>query len=107
MPEELLHGPDVVAGFEQMRRERMEEGVPGGRLCDPGLAYGAMHGAPQDGFVELMAAPLSRIGIFMDAGRRKDHCHGHSRPGLGYFRARAYGSSTQPAPVARSLWWSV
>lgn len=45
-----------------MRRERMAEGVTGGRLCDPGLADGAVPGALEDGFVEVMAAPLPRFG---------------------------------------------
>src|SRR5437773_12051824 len=32
----------------------------------------------------------------------KTHCHAHSRPAFGYFRARAVGSATQPAPAATS-----
>src|SRR2546426_2812760 len=34
------------------------------------------------------------------------HCHAHSRPAFGYFRPSAHGSSTQPAPAARSRWCS-
>src|SRR5439155_24546482 len=30
------------------------------------------------------------------------HCHAHSRPAFGYFRASAHRSSTQPAPWRRS-----
>jgi hypothetical protein len=45
----------------------------------------------------------------------KTHCQIHSRPAFGYFRSRAVGSGTQPAPTVRSLlcgartlakWWA-
>src|SRR5713101_5762975 len=34
----------------------------------------------------------------------KTHCQPHSRPAFAYLRARAPGSSTQPAPRRRSAW---
>ena len=57
VPKQLLNGPDVVAVFQQVRREGMPEGVAGGVLRHPGAPCGLLHGFLQYGFVQMVAAP--------------------------------------------------
>ena len=44
MAEEFLHRPDVVAGFEQVRGERMTEGVAISMFDNAGLLHGLFDG---------------------------------------------------------------
>ncbi len=57
--EEFLHGPDVVARFQQMRGEAVPERVAGGMLWDPGLAHRGLHGPLDEGLIDMMAALLA------------------------------------------------
>ena len=51
MAQELLHGADVAAVFEQMRGERMPERVRSGPLRDAGAPHGLFNDARGDGLV--------------------------------------------------------
>ena len=82
--EQLLHGPDVLPGLEQMRRERMPEGVAGGRLSDAGQAARAFRGSTER---------------CMDGNT---NCHDGSRAAPGYFLASACGRRASPKPSAKS-----
>jgi len=54
--QQLLHGADVVARREQMRRERVAQRVTARGLRDAGGADGGLHRALDGGFVEVVAA---------------------------------------------------
>ena len=58
-PEELLDGPDVVAGQEEMGREGVPQGVAGGVLGDAGCSRGDMEGSLDGPLVDVVAAPHS------------------------------------------------
>ncbi len=60
MPVQLLHGADVRARFEQMRRERVAQGVATGALGDPGACYGGLDGTLENAFVNVVSAVLAR-----------------------------------------------
>jgi len=66
VPEELLDGPDVVAGQEEMGREGMPQGVAGGVLGDASCSRGDMEGSLDGPLGDVVAAPHS--------GPRKDYC---------------------------------
>ena len=52
--EELLHGADVVAVFEEMRGERMPQRVAGGPLVNACLTHGIFHGPLDRAFVNMV-----------------------------------------------------
>jgi hypothetical protein len=57
--EEFLHGPDVVARLQQVRGEAVLEGVAGRMLWNAGLAHCGLHGPPDEGLIDMMAALLA------------------------------------------------
>src|SRR5712664_3925936 len=99
--EALLDGADVVVGLEQVGREGASEGVGRGELGNARGTDGVLHGALENGFMEMMAPPLTGETVHVEPCSGETHCHTHSRPACGYFRRRAPGSSTQPAPRRR------
>ena len=58
MPQQFLHCPDIVAGFQKMRRKRVAERVRGGRPGNPGGTRGILDRPLQDGFVQVMTPPF-------------------------------------------------
>src|SRR6266404_2863657 len=58
--EEPLHGPDVVSGFQKMRRERLPERMAARWLANPGGTHGDMDGALDDRLVSRREDPLPR-----------------------------------------------
>src|SRR5437667_458151 len=57
--EELLDDADVVVVLEQVGREGVSEGVARGELGNARGTDGVLHRALEDGFVEMMAPPLT------------------------------------------------
>src|SRR5882672_10468865 len=55
--EELLDGPDVVAGLEEMGGEGVTEGVTGDAFGEAGTGGGELDGALEHGLVDVGAAP--------------------------------------------------
>jgi hypothetical protein len=72
VPEQFLDCPDVVAGLQKMRRERVPEGVAGHPLRQPRPPAGIGHGPLNRRFVEVIARWGAESSIPTDAGRRKD-----------------------------------
>jgi hypothetical protein len=56
--QELLDGSDVVAGFEQVGRERVPEGMASGWLVDAGSAHRLFHRALEDCFMDVVSTLL-------------------------------------------------
>ena len=54
--QQFLHGADVVAGLEQMRRKAMPKGVTARRLQDPRFAHCGLNCSLQDFFVLMVAS---------------------------------------------------
>src|SRR5712691_2031511 len=52
--------------------EGVTEGVAGGRLGNAGRADRVLHGPLENGFVEMVAAPLAGEPVHVDARRRED-----------------------------------
>src|SRR5437762_13723874 len=80
----------------------MPERVTARVLGDAGLAQRALDGALNDGFVQVMAAPLAGEAIHIVSGRREHPLPAELASAFGYFRASASGRATQPAPVSTS-----
>jgi hypothetical protein len=55
-----------------MGREGVAEGVARRGLGDPGRAHRIPHGALEDGFVQVVTAPLAGGVVDIDAGGRED-----------------------------------
>ncbi len=62
------------------------------------MAHGMLH----DGFVQVVAALLARLALGIGSRGGEDPLPGPLAAGAGSFFASASGSSTQPAPFARS-----
>jgi hypothetical protein len=66
--EQFLDRSDVIAGFEQMRRERVTKRVARSGPRDSSRTGGILHGALQDGFMQVMPATLA--GLFVSVEPR-------------------------------------
>jgi hypothetical protein len=83
MTEQLLDRADVVAPFEEVRREAVTQGMAAGGFGEACRLCGAADGALQNGFMLMVAAPFSGDRVEVVAGRRE---------------------YPLPGPVARSAW---
>ena len=90
MPEQFLHGPHIVAGFQQLRGERVPQGMAGDVFGDPGQASRGTYRFLQTTFIQVMAALDARAGIHRAALAGNTYCQPHSRLALGYLRSSAY-----------------
>src|SRR5256885_14183490 len=99
MAEELLHRPDVIAGFKEMGSERMPERVTRGPLGDSGPQHGVPHGALNRRWVEMMPPALGARAVDLGARRRE-----HPLPSPLHRRARRLDlqrALPRPAAAAR------
>ncbi len=67
MPEQFLHGPNIVAGFQQLRGERVPKGMAGDVFGDPGHASRGAYRFLQTTFIQVMAALDARAGVYRAA----------------------------------------
>ncbi len=56
VPEQCLHGPNIIPGFEQVRGKRMAEGMAGDMFINTGQACSGSHRFLQTAFIQVMAA---------------------------------------------------
>src|SRR5213593_719528 len=70
--DELLDGPDVVAGLEEVGGERVAQSVAAGGLCDAGVAHGVLDRALHDGLVQVMTVVPPGVAVAVVAGGGKD-----------------------------------
>ena len=64
MPQQFLHGTDVVSVFQQMGGEAMAQGMAGGRFSEAGFAGGGFNAFLQVAFgiVVALAGAAARVG---------------------------------------------
>ena len=62
--EQLLDGPDVVTGFEQMGGEGMPKGVAADVFDDSSFADGFLYCPLEDRFVNVVSPFLPRLRVF-------------------------------------------
>ena len=106
MAEELLDGADVVAGLEQVGGEGVAEGVAGGVLGDAGAPDGLLHGALDDGRVDVVTALVAGAAVGPAALLGEDPLPAPLPGSVGVLALQsASGSSTAPQPSARSRSW--
>src|SRR5690606_26348844 len=68
--QQLLNGPDVVARFEQVRRERVSKRMTARRFANTARPYRGLDGALDGGSVHVMTASLSCrwLAVFTPSG---------------------------------------
>ena len=69
--EQFLDRTNVVAVFEEMRREGVPEGVTRGSLGQARLEDGFLDSPLEHGLMEVMPAPLAGDAIDVETGRRE------------------------------------
>ena len=72
VPEEFLHGSDVVAVFQQVSGEGVAEGVGAGALGDAGMPDRVSDRPLKDGLMEVVTAVLAGRSLNVDSGGRGD-----------------------------------
>lgn len=103
MPQELLHGPDVVPTQQEMGGERMAQGVAGGVLGDAGLPGRVVKGPLHASLMKVVTAPLSGPRIQAKGRRGEDELPAPLPLRIGVFPRQAYGRLTRPLPFRRLL----
>lgn len=101
--EQVLDGPDVGAGFEQMGGKGMAEGVAGSGFGQAGLDDGLVDRPLEQGLVHVVAALLAGVGVFPAAGLRE---HPLPRPiltGVDVFAVQGFGQFHQAPAVGEVL----
>jgi hypothetical protein len=93
--EQFLHGPDVVATFEQVRGEGVAEGVAGDALVDSRRPRSLGDGTLDDRLVQVMPA-LPAVLVTPPPRGRNIQCHRASRAAEGILQAMASGSQVSP-----------
>src|SRR5262245_40832486 len=63
VPEQFLNRADIMAVFQQVRGERVTEGVAARRFGDPRATDRVLDRALQHGFVEMVPSPLSSDAV--------------------------------------------
>ena len=79
----LLHPGDVVAVTQEFRRERVAEGVAGGRLRDPGATHGPTEGPLYGPRVEVPSAGPASSRVLRQPGRGEDELPGEAEACFG------------------------
>ena len=72
MPQERLDGSDVVAVLEQVRRERVAQGVGAGALGQRGLTDRELEGPLQDRLVQVVAPQLAGQPVSIESRGREN-----------------------------------
>jgi hypothetical protein len=72
VPEELLHGADVLTVFQQVGGERVAKGVGAGAFGDAGMPDRVPDRPLKDRLMEVVTAVLAGRPIDVDSGDRED-----------------------------------
>src|SRR5437667_440169 len=102
MAEKLLHGTDVVAQREQMRRKRMAERVATDAFGQPGAAGRLGHRPLNNRLVQMIARRRSKLRIAADPTCWNTNCQTHSEAACGKtFGPARKAARPVPAPPPR------
>jgi hypothetical protein len=80
MPQEFLHGTDVMVVLQEVGRERMTQGMRTGPLRNAGLRHRVLDLALEDGLVQVMTPSLPGGAVDDMRVAGKTHCQTHCRP---------------------------
>ena len=94
MPEQLLDRTYVVTVFQKVCRKRMSKCVAARQFVDSGSADRFFDSSLEYRLVEMVPAAFAGYAVAVNTGGGKYPLQPSSRDALGYFRARASGSST-------------
>src|SRR5439155_16843890 len=89
--EQFLDRADVVALLEQMGGEGVTESVAGRRLREAGGADRFLDGPLENGFVEMMTAPLASEAVHIEARGREDPLPAPVAAGVGILARQRIG----------------
>ena len=64
MPQELLHGPDIVVGLQQVCSKRMAKGVNIDRFGYANQAYSGLNSFLETVFMDVMPSDFTRPWVF-------------------------------------------
>src|SRR5262249_10570681 len=98
VPEQFLHGPDVVPILQQMSCKRMPKRVRPGWLHDADFQSRIFDGLLEDRFMEVIAASFSRYGVGVMAGCREQPLPSPLFAGIGILALQRIrqGHATEP-----------
>jgi hypothetical protein len=72
MPQQLLHGADIIASLKQMRREAMTKGMAAPWLGDFCRAHSLLDGILQRLFVDVMPPSCAAVWVNRGSASGKD-----------------------------------
>ena len=102
VPEQFLHGPNIVAGFQQLRGERVPERMAGDVFGDPGQAGRGAYRFLQTAFIQVMAALDARAGVRRAAFGGKHLLPAPLTVGIGIFALQRV-REIHAAPTSREI----
>jgi hypothetical protein len=96
--QQLLYGPDVVAGNQQVGREGMAKSVAGRGLDDARFPHCRMEGPLDPSLVKVMTAPFPGARVLREAWRRKYVLPAPFARGAGVLLLQSVGKMDLPSP---------
>lgn len=99
--QELLHGSNIIAAIQQMRGERMPEGMTRGPLADARATHRLGVGAGDRRFVQVPADALARVGVDADCRGWKDELPAEFAAGRGRFPTECLRQGRCPVPTVQ------
>jgi hypothetical protein len=82
VPQQLLHGPDIIPRLEQMCSKGMPQRVAARPFSDTTRPDRLGHGSLDDRLMQMMPLGATRLGIQVGASSREDPLPGPGRPDL-------------------------
>jgi hypothetical protein len=82
VPQQLLHGPDIVAIFKEVSSEGMPEGMTRSRLGNTRPTDGLLHDPLNGGFVVVVPVAFAGLAVHVDPGRREHPLPRPLTPGI-------------------------
>lgn len=101
VPHQLLHGANVIPVGQEMRGERMAEGVAARPLAEPGLPYRSSYSLLHDGSINVIPSLLSCFGICPAALLWENPLPAFVARGIGVFAVHSIGHLHTPSTIAQ------
>ncbi len=103
MPQQLLHGADVIPVGQKVRGEGMTERVAGRSLGQSGVPDRLRHGLLHNEFINVMSPLLSRFGICPSVLLREDPLPAPVGSGVGVFAVEGVRHLDTSPPILHIL----